>query len=99
MSRTFGVTLDLIKHEIDNSRPLIALVHYGSLAMKFDQKYQKGHWVCIVGYNANEIVYHDPYWPDQRGAYVHLDQALFVKAMGDCALDGNTPNQALLRIA
>lgn len=97
LTRMTGLSIDALKNEINAGRPVIVLVHYASLLSRFDQNFRAGHWVLVVGYTDTEIVYHDPYWPSQDGgSRLHIAYAAFGKAMADDAIDGNTPNQALM---
>jgi len=96
LSRKAGLTIDALKAEIDKGTPLIVLVHYGSLPQRATS-FEKGHWILVVGYDADNIYYHDPLWVDSRGANIACPYAAFAKAMADCAIDKNTPNQGLVR--
>lgn len=91
------LTLDKIKNEIDAGRPVIVLVHYGSLPLRFDQVFKGGHFVLAVGYavDSGDILYHDPYWLDSAGQYVRISGASFAKAQADCSIDGNRSFQGL----
>lgn len=97
LSRKAGLTIDLLRSEIDRGTPLIVLVHYASLP-KRATSFEKGHWVLVVGYDAGNLIYHDPLFVDSRGAYVACPNESFAKAMADCAIDKNTPNQGLVRL-
>jgi hypothetical protein len=94
-TRVMNLSVDAIKTEILHAVPIIVLVHYASLPKRFDQNFKAGHWILIVGCDADKVLYHDPYWPDQRGAYLELTNAQLDQAMKDCSIDGNTPYQGL----
>ena len=96
LERVFSVTAAKLRGYIDNGLAAIALVHYGSLVERFDKSFIRGHWVLVLGYTPDAIIYHDPYWPDMRGAGIRLADDKFNQAMADCSRDGNTPNQALV---
>ncbi len=96
LERVIGFTIDALKYEIDKRVPCIVLVHYGSLPKRSSQTFTGGHWLIIVGYDEQGFIYHDPYWPDSSGgAFLHATYAQLSKAMQDCIIDGNTPNQGL----
>lgn len=100
IGRAFNITLASLRAAIDAGAPAIVLVHYASLpeSKRFDPKFTSGHWVLVVGHtiDAGDVIYHDPYWPDTRGQMVRVTAAEFERAMRDCGIDGNTPNQALM---
>lgn len=78
-----NLSLDEIGAEIQRGSPVIALVNYSKLPLyyRFDMKYNAGHWVLIVGVDAQEVIYHDPYWPnEQKGSYKQLTRDEFSKA-------------------
>jgi hypothetical protein len=81
-SRTNILTPAYIMSEIDEGRPVLALINYGtlreftdpvpSLVKNQDRKYSDGHWVAVVGYGDDDelgIVFEimDPdFWGDRR---------------------------------
>ena len=97
LERVLNVSVDDLCRAIDSGAPTIALVHYPSLPaeVRYDHKFNSGHWVLVVGYTRDDVIYHDPYWPDSRGQRVRIARADFERAMRECTLDGNSPNQAL----
>ena len=97
LSRKAGLTLEAIRARIDGGTPLIVLVHYGSLPQRATA-FEGGHWALVVGYDDEHVIYHDPLFVDSRGARVACPNALFLMAMADCGLDGNTPNQGLVQL-
>lgn len=97
LTRAFNLTLESIKKQIDADKPLIVLVHYGSMLQRFSATFKAGHWLIVTGYEDEFIVYNDPLAPsDTAGKALRIDWASFDKAMADCALDGNTPRQGLV---
>jgi hypothetical protein len=50
--------------EIDHERPVIALIHYGSISKRQNLSDKSGHFVLVVGYEPNEyIIVKDPdFW-------------------------------------
>ena len=97
LSRKASLTPALLRAEIDRGTPVIVLVHYGSLPQRATA-FTGGHWVLVVGYDDRHLIYHDPLFVDSRGANISCTDADFARAMADCALDGNTPNQGLVRL-
>lgn len=95
LERVTSLTLDAIRFEIDHESPMIVLVHYPSLAVRFDANYKSGHWLLVTGYDDFGFFYNDSYWPDARGESIYLESAAFEQAMMDCIIDGNTPNQGI----
>lgn len=95
LEQAFNFDLVSVKMELLNGLPCIALVHYGSLVSRYDQRYQAGHWLLITGYDDQFVYYHDPYWPDNRGANISIAHDQFIKAQADCYLDKNTAYQGL----
>lgn len=95
--RIYALTFDKIRDQIDNADPLIVLVHYASLAKRYDQRYMAGHWLIVIGYTSDSIIYNDPLWQDEQGAGIEMIWPDFYKAMTDCVLDGNTARQGLVK--
>jgi hypothetical protein len=86
------ITVDLIKSEIDAGYPVLALVHYPSLPVRWDQSYQKGHYIVINGY-AEGFSYLDPYWPTADNQPLPISESQLMQAMFDAYLDGNVSYQ------
>lgn len=59
---------------IDQRRPPILLVDYGKLPERWKSG-AFGHFVLAVGYNEDAIIIHDPYWPDDDGAFIMYTDA------------------------
>jgi uncharacterized protein YvpB len=99
--RKAGLSIDKLKAEIDAGKPCILLVHYGSLKTRSDLTFTGGHWILLTGYNVDKqtFLYHDPYFKDSRGRHVEISAIDLEKAMTDCKLDGNTPNQGVFLAA
>lgn len=95
LERALNVTIADLRSEIDLEQPAIVLVHYPSLPTRYDARYKSGHFVLFCGYEGNTVFYHDPYWPDTNGQFVACDYTILIKAMQDCVLDQNTPNQCV----
>jgi hypothetical protein len=99
LERVLNFSFDMIRGEINRGSPALVLVHYPDLVKRFDVKYKASHWILVIGYDETGLIYNDPYWPDNRGAAIHIEYAAFALAMRDVALDGNTANQGLRQAA
>ena len=95
--REYVISRQTVVKHIDAGRPLITLVHYGSLPHKSTSTFTAGHWIVIVGYGDNCILYNDPLWQTaDEGAALVMSDAEFEKALSDCYIDGNTQRQGLV---
>ena len=74
VEHTINNLSEKIKSSIDSGKPVIALINYAKLPTtnKYDLNYNHGHFLLIVGYTENEVIYHDPYWHNQDGAFKRL---------------------------
>ncbi|MBI5671547.1 MAG: C39 family peptidase [Chloroflexi bacterium] len=100
MLYTRPATLDRMQHELEMGRPVLALLHYGSLKKRQFMNFTGGHFVVVVGYNPDEFIIHDPYWTGARrseGAALRVPRAEFDTAVGPVGAGkaGNMPYQAL----
>jgi hypothetical protein len=86
------ITVDLIKSEIDAGYPVLTLVHYPSLPVRWDQGYRKGHFIVITGY-AEGFSYLDPYWPTDANQPLPISESQLMQAMFDTYLDDNVSYQ------
>jgi len=80
---------------LDAGQPCIVLVNYPSLPERYDARYQAGHWLLVTGYDTTDVIYHDPYWPSDRGRYVYATRGEFDRAWANNHLNGNSDRQAL----
>lgn len=84
----------LIKSEIDQSRPVIALVHYPSLPERSDPTYTFSHWILLMGYDEDTFFYHDPYWKSENdGADIPITLKQLLNALHNVSLNGNQSMQ------
>ncbi len=90
-----NLSLDHITAEIDAGQPVIVLVHYGALPehTRIDPEYTAGHWLLVVGYDDENITYHDPYHVDYGRQTITREE--FLLAWSKNYLDGNSNRQAL----
>ena len=58
--------------------PYIAIVHYPNLPHRYDPNYRQYHWIVRL----DDDTYHDPYWPDSRGANLKAPRGLLDKIVG-----------------
>jgi ABC-type bacteriocin/lantibiotic exporter with double-glycine peptidase domain len=93
-------TLEQICADLDTGKPVIVIVNYKSLPLynRYDAAYNAGHYVVVVGYEDDCILYHDPYWKAaDRGAYRSLTHPDFERAYTTVA-PGNTRAPHALRV-
>lgn len=64
-----GAAIEDFASDIDAGKPAIVLVNYRSLPAtnRSDAQYNGGHYILVIGYGSDSIVYHDPYWPTADG--------------------------------
>ena len=91
------LSIDDLRAEIDAGQPCIVLVHYGSLPhdVRYDKKYTSGHWLLIIGYDDNNVIYLDPYNTNAEDGTVTMSWHRFLTAWFTNYLDGNSNRQAL----
>ena len=94
-------TLDNLRVELDNNRPVIVLVDYDHLPVYWDANYAakspNGHFILLVGYSTDgRFHYHDPYYPNRDGAFIACTEAQFEEAWGEGNREsGNSPRQII----
>lgn len=56
--------------------PALCLVRYEALPLRWMQGFRGGHYVLVLEVTGDSVLYHDPLWPDGRGAnrYAKIDQ-------------------------
>jgi hypothetical protein len=97
--RKIGINPGVIKSLIDQNIPVIALVHYGNLTSRQDQKFTGGHFVVIVGYREDGYFVNDPdFWGAYRadGDHHFYTKSDMESAIANTDLDGNQKNQILV---
>jgi hypothetical protein len=53
--------------------------------------------LIMTGYTETQVIYNDPYWPDASGGKsIMMSWGDFDRAVADCKIDGNTPQQGLV---
>lgn len=79
--------LGLIRSYIDEGRPSIAVIRYKYLQEAgYCEKgitFTGNHYVTVVGYNDTELIIHDPLYYYNDGAYIHIPNTIFSKALND----------------
>ena len=94
-------TLEQIRADVEAGKPVICIVNYKSLPTynRYDPAYNAGHYIVVVGYEDDCVLYHDPYWlTADRGAYRSLTHPDFERAYTTVA-PGNTRAPHALRVA
>jgi uncharacterized protein YvpB len=93
------LALDLVEIELAAGRPVIALINYGTLADDVggnQDSFRGGHWVLVIGYDADNFYIHDPdFWGTRRfeGAERRVSRQALGRAMATVsATAGNNYN-------
>ena len=74
-------TLEELLAETAQGRPALLLVHYRSLPGHEDDEWPGDHYVLFLGLTRDgRVLYHDPGFPGEVGAYRTLDRAAFERA-------------------
>lgn len=94
---TANGTLDwkAVSDMVNRGSPIIALIWYPLLPLRYDLRYTYGHYVLILGNTETQVVYHDPYWKGEAGAYLKAGKAEFAKAWLATGIHAKTPAQGL----
>jgi len=96
-----------LKGWLEDGRPVIVLVHYGSFGMRIDRSYTAGHFMVVVGYDVidyqgervERAIVHDPdFYGDMQsqGAFLPVTQDHFVGMWEDSYKDSNPRRLALV---
>lgn len=103
LDHRFDATPTAIENELSNGRPVIALLHYGTLKPYVQDKvYTSGHWLVVVGSDDDTVIVNDPNFKGaerERGFNLHIPRGVFEQAMKDNTIDGNRASQAVFVIA
>ena len=94
-NRNGNVDWIAVKEMLKQQHPIIALVYYPLLPIRYDLRYDDGHFVTIVGMEGDMVIYHDPYWPGSRGAYLSTSTTSFARAWLATGKHAKTPAQGL----
>ena len=101
LARRLPCVISDLAIELDAGRPVIVLLHYGSIINRQDANYTKGHWVVVVGLDKDAVYIHDPNWRGSvrdNGRALMISRATFDEAWEKCTLDGNSARQCLMVI-
>jgi len=101
LARCLPCAISDLAIELDAGRPVIVLLHYGSIINRQDANYTKGHWVVVVGLDKDAVYIHDPNWHGVRrdnGRALAVSRVTFDEAWEKCTLDGNSARQCLMVI-
>ena len=102
-ARKWGVSMYWARHlimerlidELDAGRPVIALIHYPSLPVRYDPKYPYSHFIVLKGYDHDYLYYNDPYWPANKVKSVAIAHSAFDLAWSNVTKNGNSARQCL----
>jgi hypothetical protein len=92
--QTRNVDVPAVASEINASRPVIALIHYGAITERQNQNDPYGHFVVVVGADDSSIYLNDPdFWGNKRqyGAGLKVSIAEFTNALKQSPI----PNTAI----
>ena len=82
--------------QIDAGKPVIVLVYYKALPVRFDPNYPYCHWILVTGYGGGKLWYHDPYyWTPETGANIEISEQDFLVAWSQNYKAGNSNRQML----
>lgn len=91
---THPLTRPIIQHQLNQERPIIALVNYGRLPDNQDD-YTGAHFLLLVGCGNEHVIVHDPdrLSGESFGEFRHIPWADFLDALGSTAqTPGNSRN-------
>lgn len=94
-----GCSIGKLKEFVDKEIPVIALVHYGELASRQDQKFTGPHFFVVCGYDDNNYIVNDPnYWGNRReeGNKHYYSKDQFETAWTNASIDGNPSNSVIV---
>ena len=90
--RVYGVSPEYVrplrpKHiaqQIGAGRPVLALVKYDEIKGNQDKQYKDAHFVLVVGYSRDTVIFHDPnrLWGQRFGEFREMPWELFKTALG-----------------
>lgn len=78
---TTRLTIDRIRLELDQLRPVICLVLYEELTTRRNKSFKGGHYVVVKGYEADTFYLNDPYYPGDEGEGVDVPAEELAKAL------------------
>ncbi len=74
-------TLDDLRNETRQGRPVMLLVHYRSMPGHENDEWWGDHYILFLGLTSEgNVIYHDPGFPGSAGAYRTVDVATFEQA-------------------
>ena len=83
-------TLADLVAQVEQGRPPILLVHYRSLPGHDEDEWFGDHYIIFLGLTGDgRVVYHDPGFPNQDGAYLTIDQEQFERAWSNTWIGQN----------
>lgn len=89
-------TAMIAAHLREKHLPVIPLVSYRALPIRFDENYKLSHYIVIYGVLADgSFLYHDPLGD---GRALIISAAQLVRALQRTADEGNLPNQGVLLV-
>ena len=90
-------TLADLVAQVEQGRPPILLVHYRSLPGHEEDEWFGDHYIVFLGLTGDgRVVYHDPGFPGQDGAYLTIDQEQFERAWSNTWIGQNRTAMVVL---
>jgi hypothetical protein len=73
-------TLDAVLAETAAGRPVLLMAHYRSLPGHEEDPWIGDHYLLVLGEHDGQVVYHDPGFPGEEGAYRRIDRKRLERA-------------------
>ena len=90
-------TLDEVMAEVEQGRPVMLLVHYRTLPGHEEDEWIGDHYILVLGRAPNgDIIYHDPGFPGDEGAYMKIDQERLERAWSKTWIGQNRTAMVIL---
>ena len=108
LDRTEGNDWDDLMGWLDEGRPSVVLVHYGSFGLRMDRGWTGGHFMVVCGWDRidyqgetiERVIVHDPDWYGDamaQGAFIPVIKGHFMGTWDDAYKDGNPQRLALVQ--
>jgi hypothetical protein len=90
-------TLDDVLARVTRGQPVMLMAHYRSLPGHEEDEWIGDHYILVVGYTGDgKIVYHDPGFPGETGAYMTIDRERLERAWSTTWIGQNRTAMVIL---